>query len=247
VVEAPEIATPEKSFFLQGLEEIGQFAKRLLRHFFQVLVVVQGFNVILAAVVFYGASSGPAWQAALAAAIMFLVTGLAGFWISTQAGIVLSLAETVRVKGLARRVLEALFTELLGVTDQKPEGDAEMIQGLHGMPVAQLRTRLHDAGARLLEHSAALAMPGFMRWLVRKAEAVLVWATVWAIIKFATGKADAEQKIDLLKLRANLSAVVDDLVTEQITRGAIRFGLLLCLAASAFGWAVVNGLARLAH
>jgi hypothetical protein len=245
--QAQEIATPEKSWFLQGLEEIGAFSKRLLRHFFQVLVVAQAFNLILATVVFYGASSGPAWQSPVAAAISFLATGAAAFWVSVQIGIVLSLAETVRVKGLAKRVLNGLFSELLGITEQKPEGDAELIKGLHGLPAEQLRARLHDAGARLLEHSVALALPGFLRWLVRKAQAVLVWATVWAVIKFATPKADADKKIDLLELRTNLAAVVDDLVTEKITRGAIRFGLLLAVAASALGWAIVNGLARLTN
>jgi len=244
MVQAAEIPS-EKSWFFQGLEEAGAFAKRLLRNFFRVLIAAQAFNVVLAVVVFYGASSGPAWRAFAAAIVMLVGAGLLAFWISVQVGVVLSLAETIRAKGLAKRVLDALFEELLGITQERPQGDAEAIRGLHGMPIEEVRRSLNAAGEKVLAHPIALAVPGFLRWLVRKAQAVLVWATIWVVIRFATARADADKKIDMLELRTNITAVVDDLVTEKITRGAIRVGLLMGLAAAAFGWGLVAGLARL--
>ena len=244
-MQAVENSKGEKSWFWLGLEEAGAFAKRLLGNFFRVLFVAQLFNLILASVVFYGASTGPAWRAFLAAGVMLVGAGLLGFWISTQVGIVMSLAQTIRAKGLAKRVLDALFDELLGVSEQKPEGNAEAIRGLHGMPIDEARRRLTEAGEKVLAHPVALAVPGFLRWLVRKAQAVLVWATIWVTMRFATARADADKKIDLLELRTNLTAVVDDLVTEKITQGAIRFGLVLGFGATLAGWALVAGLARL--
>jgi hypothetical protein len=157
---------------------------------------------------------------------------------------VLSLAQTVRAKRLAQRVFDGLFAELLGVTDENPQGTHEQMRALHGMPSPELREKLKQAGKHILDHPIAASLPAFVRWLFRKAERVLVWATVRVIISYATAKADADRKVDLLALRENLTALVDDMVTRRIISGAIRLALIAAVITTGVVWLLVEGLVR---
>jgi hypothetical protein len=234
----------ERSWFLQSVAELAQFARALARNFVRTLLVSEGFAVLLAVVVYFSTRGGPAWRAPLAFLFVLAAAGVIAFAISVQIAALLSLADTVREKGLAKKTLDALFSELLGVTAQKPEGDLELTRSLHGVPVEQLRARLRRAGESMLENRVALALPRFVQWLVRKAQALLVWATVLVVAAYATAKSDADRKVDLLALRASLTEVVDDLVTKRISEGAIRFALLLAIALCLGAWALVWALLR---
>jgi hypothetical protein len=245
-MEASEIQPAERSWFLESVSEVAQFAGRLGRKFLKVMLVAEGFGFLLGVVVYFAARGGPAWRGPLAFGLVVIACGVVAFMVSVNLAVVLSLAETVRAKGLAKRVLDGLFSELLGVSAEKPEGDLELTRSLHGMPVEEVRGKLRRAGEAMLENRVALALPGFVRWLARKAQAVLVWATVWVVAAYATAKSDREKKVDLLALRGSLTAVVDDLVTKRITEGAIRFGLLLAVAVCLGAWGMVAALARIA-
>jgi hypothetical protein len=243
-MEASEAQAVERSWFLEGVTEVAQFAGRLARNFLKVMLIGEGFAFLLGVVVYFATDGGPSWRAPLAFGLVVIAVGIVAFAMSVNLAVVLSLADTVRAKGLARRVLDGLFAELLGVTAEKPQGDLDLTQRLHGMPVDDLRGKLRGAGEALLKNRVALAMPGFVRWLARKAQAVLVWATVWVVVAFATAKSDKDKKVDLLALRGSLTSVVDDLVTTRITEGAIRFGILMgivaCAGASALAVALVK-------
>jgi len=245
-MEVPQTERVGRSWFLESVSEVGHFAARLGRNFFRALIVAEGFSVLVALVVWFSTRGGPAWRAPVGFLVTLIVAGVVGFAMAVKVAIVLALAETVRAKGLAKRTLDGLFAELLGVTAEKPEGDLGLTQSLHGMPVEELRGRLRRAGEAMLERPITLKLPRFVKWLARKAQQAVVWATIWVVIAFATQKKDASRKVDLLALRASLTEVVDDLVTEKITLGAIRFGLLMALAVSAGAWAMVELLMRFA-
>lgn len=245
-MEASEIQAAERSWFLEGVSEVAQFAGRLGRNFLKVLLIAVGVAVLLGLAVYFGTRGGPSWRAPVGFGMVVAAAGVVAFAISVNLAVVLSLAETVRAKGLAKKVLDGLFAELLGVTAEKPEGDLEVTRSLHGMPVEEVRGKLRRAGEAMLENRVAPAMPRFVRWLARKAQAVLVWATVWVVTVYATAKSDAERKVDMLALRGSLTAVVDDLVTKRITEGAIRFGILMGVVVGAGAWALAAGLVKLA-
>lgn len=241
----PKILTTEMdqpSWFMEALGEVKQFAGRLVRNFFSAFVCAEVFCFLLAGAVYLGTRSSWRWVAIVG---LFVVAEALALWTSVQIGIVLSLAQTVRAKGLARRVLDGLFAELLGITTENPQGNLEMTQSLHGISIEDLRTRLHAAANKILDHPVALAIPSFIRWPFRKAEQILVWVTVKVIVIFASAKSDKDQKVDLLELRANLTNVVDSLVTERITQGAIRLALLMALGLAAVAWGVVEGMERI--
>jgi hypothetical protein len=243
-MEVPQTERAGRSWFLESVTELGQFAARLGRNFLRALIISEAFSVIVALVVLLATRGGPGWRAPVAFALMFIASTVVAFLISAKVAVVLALAETVREKGLARRTLDGLFAELLGITTEKPEGDLELTQSLHNVPVSELQARLLKAGERLLERPLAQILPRFIKWLARKAQQAVVWATIWVVMAYATKKSDATRRVDLLALRANLTEVVDDLVTEKITLGAIRFGLLMALAVSMGAWALVTLLVR---
>ena len=218
--------TEERSWFLDALGEVGQFAARLTRNFIRALLACEAFAIILA-LALYSGSSGKA----LLPIIAFVVVGVAAVPLSVNLSVVLSIADTIRAKGLARRAMDALFGELLGITEEKPEGDLELTKKLHGMPVAEARTRLRVAARTLNRNRFAVALPGPIRWLVRQAQRLVIWATVRVIIAYATRKAAADETVDMLAVRTSLTSVVDNLVTEKVTVGAIRLALLVGLGA----------------
>ena len=234
----------ERSWFLQSVAELAQFARALAKNFIRTLLISESLTLLIAVVAYFSTRGGPFWRAPLAVAIVFIAASVIAFAVSVQLAGLLSLADTVRAKGLAKKTLDALFSELLGVTPEKPEGDLELTRSLHGVPVEQLRARLRRAGESILQNRVALALPRFVQWLVRKAQALLVWATIWVVTAYATAKSDADRKVDLLALRASLTEVVDDLVTKRITEGAIRFALLLAIAVTLGAWALVWTLLR---
>ena len=244
-MEVPQIERTGRSWFLESVAEVGQFAARLGRNFFRAFIAAQTFTLLVAFAVYLATRGGPAWRGPTAFTLTAIVAGIVGFAIAVKIAIVLALAETVRAKGLAKRTLDALFSELLGVTTEKPEGDLALTQSLHGVPVEELRGTLLKAGQKLLDRPITLLLPRFVKWLARKAQEAVVWATIWVVLAYATRKTDADRKVDLLELRASLTEVVDDLVTEKITLGAIRFGLLMALAVSAGAWALVEAFLRL--
>lgn len=223
--------TPERSWFLDAIGEVGQFAKRLAANFARALIASEVFAIVLGAAIFSGASAGPPVRAQLLALAAWLVVAIAAVPISVNLAVVLSIADTIRAKGLARRAMDALFGEVLGITEQKPEGDLDLTRKLHGMPITEARTRLRAAARKLSRHRLALAMPGPIRWLIQQAQRLVIWATVRVTIAFATQKTAADKTVDLLAVRASLTTLVDSLVTEKITAGAIRLALLVCLGA----------------
>ena len=235
----------ESSWFFEAIGEIGDFGSRLFRNFVKVSLFVLGLGLALTFAVYLGIRGMASWRMiAACSATVFMCGGLLVLS-GANLAVLLSLAETVRAKNLARRVLDRLFAELIGVTDANPHGDYEQTQKLHGMPVEELRAELKRAGNRLLENRVACVLPRFIRWLVTKAQRLLVWATVRAVISYGSAKADSDCKVDLLALRENLASVVDDLVTRRITEGARRLAMLAALIVSLASWGVVAILTRI--
>lgn len=224
----------ERSWFFDALGEVGAFTGRLARNFIVALAIGEAFALLLALAIFSGTSGGAPWKSGLFPIVAFAVVGLGAVPLAVNLSVVLSIADTVRAKGLARRAMDALFAELLGITAENPSGNAELTRKFHGMPIAEVRTYLRAAARKVTRHRAALAIPRPIRWLANQAQRVIIWATVRVILAFAAQKAAADQTVDLLALRANLTNIVDNLVTEKITTGAKRLALLVafgvCLA-----------------
>src|SRR5688500_6858743 len=107
------------------------------------------------------------------------------------------------------------------------------------MPIVELRSRLKVAGKVVIDHPIAVSLPNCVRWLARKAERLLVWATVRVVVAYATRKADDQKRVDLLALRANLTETVDEMVTRRITQNAIRLAPLIALGTAAVAWVIV--------
>ena len=243
--EAEQTIT-QTSWFFEALGEIGQFTARLVRNFFKVALIGFGFASVLGIAVYLGSAGGPAWRSAVSCSATVVICAVVTIASAANLAVVLSLAQTVRAKGLAKRVLDGLFAELLGITDKNPQGDYDQTQKLHGMPIEELRGKLKTAGNHMLAHPIATFLPGFVRWLMRKAERLLIWATVRVVIAYATANAGEDRKVDLLALRGNLTAMVDDLVTRRITQSAIRLAFVAALIVTAAAWVIVTGLNRLA-
>jgi hypothetical protein len=139
--------------------------------------------------------------------------------------------------------LDALFRHLLGVTDEKPHGDHELTQKLHGMPVHQVEFELKEAGRRVLEHRiTSSAVPRLGLWLANRMQRLLVWATVKVVVSYCTKAKRRDENVDLLALRASLAGEVDQLVVKKIRRGGMMMLLLAGLAASVIAWMLVSAL-----
>jgi len=243
-MQEPERTISQSSWFFEALGEIGQFSGRLLRNFFKIALIGFGFTIVLGIAVYLGSSGGPVWRTAVSCSATVVICGIVTIASATNLAVVLSLAQTVRAKGLAKRVLDRLFAELLGVTDKNPQGDYEQTQKLHGMSIEELRGKLKQAGNHMLAHPIATSLPRFVRWLMEKAERLLMWATVRVVVAYASANAGQDRKVDLLALRGNLTTIVDDLVTRRIRQSAIRFAFVVALIVAAVAWGIVASLSR---
>ncbi|HEX7863043.1 MAG TPA: hypothetical protein VF773_22115 [Verrucomicrobiae bacterium] len=240
-----DVTTENVSWFVAAIGEFTNFAGRLVRNFFNVAAIGLVLSIILCTAAFFGITPGPAWRTYSVCSFLGFLSLIVTVAMAGNLAVVLSLSETVREKGLAKKVLDRLFEELLGITDQNPEGTQEQIRDLHGMPIPELRRRLKIAGKGVLKHPIAVSLPNFVRWLAMKAERLLVWATVRVVVAYATRKADEQKRVDLLALRANLTETVDEMVTRRITQNAIRLALLVALGTAAVAWAIVAGAVRI--
>jgi hypothetical protein len=236
-------APAQNSWFWDVLGETGTFALRLLKHFSLACTVEIIYCGIVAVRIFFLASDGKVLRGLLAGGLTFVIGIIASVWLGTQLSIVLSLADTVRAKHIGRRILDELFARLMGITDEKPQGDRELTQKLHGLPVKDVETKLNDAARAVLEHRLMVAAaPRIALWLANKAQQALVWATVYVVTAYCTKGKTPDELVDLLAIRANLAEVVDDLLAEKLVRGAIRLALVMAAVLIAVGWLLSTGL-----
>src|SRR5687768_15123851 len=103
-MESPETMPVERSWFFEGVSEVAQFAGRLARNFFKTLAIGVAFCVLVGVMVYFAARGGPIWRAPSACGLVVIGAGVVAFMVSTNLAVVLSLAQTVRAKGLAKRV-----------------------------------------------------------------------------------------------------------------------------------------------
>jgi hypothetical protein len=234
-----EIGKESSSWVLDALGELGGFAGRLVRNFLRLFLAGIGGSVLLAGVVYLAANDGLIWKGSLGAVVALVAGGIASFVLAMKLSIVFSVSDTVRAKNVGQRILDALFSKLLGVTTENPQGDLELTRKLHGISVPELEARLHQAGNALLEHRiTTTVLPRFARWLANKTQQLLVWATIRVIVAYATANKTRDDTVDLLALRASLAAKVDDLLARQIAAGAFRLALfiLFLFVLGSWGW-----------
>ncbi len=234
------------SWFRDALGEAGAFSRRFLKNFFRLFAFAVAAAVLFACAACLAASNGQIWRGAMAAGLTFLAGGILAVLVAGKLSLVLALSETVKANAVGQRILDILFSRLLGVTTENPEGDRVLTRGLHGVPVSQLEARLSDAGCSLLSTRVAeVALPKPLRWIAGKAQRLLVWATIRVVVAYATADRTRGEVVDLLALRSSLATKVDDLLARRISRGVYRFALLVALGFSVACWALFELLRRI--
>ena len=233
------------SWFLDAVGELGTFTGRLLKNFLRLFLRAAGLTLLLACAACFAAGNGQIWRGAVAAGLTLAGGGILAFLVAGKLSIVISVSDTVREKAIGQRILDALFGYVLGVTNGSPHGSAELTRELHGMPISQLKAGLDEAGQSILESGLATApVPKFTRWLARKVQRLLVWATIRVVVAYATANKTPDESVDLLALRSSLAGAVDELLVRQISEGAFRFALLVAFFGSLACWWLVELLRR---
>jgi len=234
------------AWFLEAWGETGRFAGRWLKYFLLLSIVELFFCVALAGAVYVAANEGRVLRGLTGAGFILVASAIVGFVAAVKLAIVLTVSGTVKAKGTGRRILDALFTRLLGITSENPRGDHELTRTLHGMPVEKVKAHLDQAGRAMLKgRVVGIAVPRFALWLANKAQAVLIWATVRVIVAYCTHGKSRSENMDLLALRASLAEDVDELLAQRLREGAVRFALIVAVLSVAAGWIVVEVLRRM--
>jgi hypothetical protein len=239
----PVVETQRSSWFFDALGEVAGFAKSLAKQFFKFLFAGFLFIILLTAIVGYSASEGLFWKGVLAGVLTFVGGMIVTFVISTKLSTVLAAGETVKAHAVGQKILEALFERLLGVTEKNPQGDIELSKSLHGMPVAEVETRLHAAGRALLQNRiTSAAVPRIGLWLANQVQRLLVWVTIRVVVAHCTAGKSSGDNIDLLALRAILAREVDKWVIEKLRQSAFRLLLFAALGLVLAAWLIVKAM-----
>jgi hypothetical protein len=237
-MNAQVVRNESKPWFLDAIGEVAAFSGRLLKNFILLVLVGLGFGVLVAIVMYASTSAGAVWRGSIAALIGFVGSCVMTFVTAGQLSIVVTLSETVKVKALGRRILDKLFSELLGVTTENPHGSENLTKELHGLPISEAEARLKNA-ARVMVEERVSGLPKIALWLVNKAQRLLVWATIRVVISYATKQKSRKDSIDMLALRESLALEVDDLLVDKIRQGAFRVVLFVVIAFLSGCWGIV--------
>ncbi|QDV16376.1 hypothetical protein Pan153_10030 [Gimesia panareensis] len=206
---------------LRGMAELFKYA---FRTFALTLVVVDGFyGLLLLWVVFWISVAGTSsLRFVLATIVTVSFVMVLGITVAFQFTMARTIAWGVAQAALGRRVFDALFDRVLGVSDGCPEGRYAVSQAVHGVSLAELEAKLKAAGEMLLTQNIIAAnVPRALVWFARLIQRALIWATVRVILRYCLSCTD-ETEIDLLDLRQRLSTGIDKRIAEHLKYHALR-------------------------
>ncbi|MBK7859072.1 MAG: hypothetical protein IPJ65_10730 [Archangiaceae bacterium] len=201
---------------------IGAALKALLRTVFG--MVLLGAVVTLATVYFAAEGS---WVRGLIAAVLSLValavvTGI----LAVKNAVMRGLLHGLQKLQLGTRVLKLLFGQI-GVTDESAHGERAGAIGrtVERVPLRDAEQRLNTAVSKLLEGRAA--QTGMRAWVARK----LLTGLLERIQKVTLARFRSEEAqaggVDLLKVRNELSGVIDSTLASTIAGHLNKLNLLI--------------------
>lgn len=215
---------------------------RALRAFVSTAVVMATGGVLGAAAAWEFAGPEPAWKGPVAgAAALLLFVGLGAF-LATHRAVGAALGHALGELRVGSRLVAALFRQLLEVTEDDPHGarGTAVARAAERVPLAQAEQRVRGTVARLL--SAPSDGGGLGGRLRRRLEATLM-ARIETLTLARFRDEDARAGgVDLVKVRDELSAHVDELIADHVrsalTRMTVLVALGACLGAAMIGWIV---------
>lgn len=217
------------SVVVDSLRSIAGLFKYAFRTFALTLVVVEGiYGLLLTWVVFGIAVAGTSpLRFVLATIVTVSFVIVLGITVAFQFTMARTIAWGVTQASLGRRMFDALFDLVLGVSDECPQGRSAASQAVHGVSIAELEAKLKAAGEMLLTQNVIAAnVPRALVWFARLIQRALIWATVRVILRYCLSYTD-ETEIDLLDLRQRLSAVIDEKIAEHLQYHALRMIVVL--------------------
>ncbi|WP_339735205.1 hypothetical protein [uncultured Gimesia sp.] len=232
------------SMIVDALRGVAGLIKYAFQTFALTLFVVEMiYGPILAAIVLWIALTNDSmvrFVLALSITVIFVI--VLGFLVAFQMTLAKTISRFIERTAIGRRVFDALFDIILGVSDEDPDGRFSASQSIHGMSISELEDKLKSAGDVLLSQKVVAAtVPRFALWFAGKIQRALVWATVRVIVRSCMSDGP-NPSIDLLVLRQNLAGVIDAQVANYLNHHAIRLIIALFFGVSFLAMLVAYGI-----
>ena len=162
-----------------------------------------------------------------------VIVALGTFLVATISGAAMTATKTlekwIAATNLGPMVSQAIFAQVLGVSDKRPEGRTELAKSLQGAKVGDVRRRLKEAFSEAFaSKSLDRWLPATGKWLASKIVNTAGAAAANLALDRIPGDPEEETPIDLRRVRDDLSAEI-----QQQASGFVTFRSRL-LASSAF-------------
>lgn len=181
-----------------------------------------GFGLLLAALAYVIAADGSILRGVLAVLAAFAAAFALGMALAPQVTAVRVASKAIGEAALGKRVLNALFDQLLGVQGDEVRENS-IGQAVSGLSRDEFKTRLNLAADQMFTN---IVPRGFFdrvtQWLRGKIQRLVVWATVRSILARCAEAFDADGRFDPVAFRDRLADRIDGYVIEQLKRQLSR-------------------------
>lgn len=180
--------------------------------------------------------------AVLTAAVACAIIGFTASWKQALAGGALAL---LRRQKVAAMLLSVVFDKALGVSDESQAGmrGGQLVQRIERLPLNEAVSKLRMAIIHRIK--AAPTGGGLSGMLRRKAEAVLLGYLEQIALTRFRDEANRQGGVDLLKVRNELSATIDDMIIDRIGSAMLKTTLLLAAGAAAISLGAAFGIKQI--
>jgi hypothetical protein len=208
------------------VDALGSLLKPLLRAFLRTAAGMFTLSILLSIVVYkIAAAGGSPWKAMVAVLLVLVLGAILGGMLSVKRAVLFALREGARAQRLGQRTLDALFGRLLGVkSGEQATGVGAVVEKV---PLGRAEQLAKDAAAGLIREgkSTGFFRARLHRMLVEKIESI-------TLTRFRAEES-AAGGIDLIKVRDELGASVEEKLLGIIDGMMLKFTALICLGFSA--------------
>ncbi|QDV51718.1 hypothetical protein [Gimesia fumaroli] len=235
------------SMIIDSLRGVAGLFKYALRTFSLTLFAIEClYGPLLTAIVLWIViAEDSLLRLILALSINVILVMLLGLFVSFQFTMSKTVSRFLERTAIGRRIFDALFDLVLGISDESPEGRFSAPQSMHGMSLSELEDKLNAAGDVLLSQKVVAAtLPRLALWFAGKIQRTLVWATIRVIIRSCSSEG-SNSSIDLLMLRQNLADVIDAKIADYLKLHATRLMISLFISVSLLAILLAYGIRQI--
>jgi hypothetical protein len=221
------------------VDALGTLLKPLFRAFVRTAAGMLVLSLLLAIVVYRIASTGGTpWKAAVAVLLVLLCGAILGSMLAVKRAVLTALREGAKAQRLGQRTLDALFSRLLGVKDGQRSAGSGLGAAVEKIPLARAEQLARDAANKLIDEGRST---GFFRARLHRMAIERIESLTLTRFRAEDSAAGG---IDLVKIRDELAATVEEKLISVINGMMFKFTLILCLVYIAGSIAVAEILQR---